>query len=224
MGLWLTTSHRAPTPQLPGQGSMHFWLLHAWFCRQSVLTTHSGLQVGGLPRYPLMHEQTAWPFIDRHSLFWPQGVGLHGFVSNWAVKGNKLVFQLYFLSKYFYSCVDNSKYVRGSGVHWLNAFPDIPLGQLHMGTCEITVHSAFGAQAPGQGFRHFLCKHAWSCEQSEFKTHSGRQAAYGSPLYSGKQVHTPSEQTAFGPQGDGLHLSISSFWSYPENYCVIMRM
>lgn len=39
---------------------------------------HSGLQVGGLPRYPLTHEQTAWLFVMRHSLFGPQGEGTHG--------------------------------------------------------------------------------------------------------------------------------------------------
>jgi len=31
IGLWFTTSHRAPTPQVPGQGFLHFWLLHASF-------------------------------------------------------------------------------------------------------------------------------------------------------------------------------------------------
>ena len=84
IGLWFTTSQLAPTPQLPGQGSIHFWLLHARLWRQSVLTTHSGLQVGGLPKYPLIHEQTPWPFISRHSLLGPQGDGLQGFVSGGA--------------------------------------------------------------------------------------------------------------------------------------------
>jgi hypothetical protein len=49
MGLCLITWHLAPTPQVPLQGSMHFWLLHALFDVQSVLTTHSGRQSGGLP-------------------------------------------------------------------------------------------------------------------------------------------------------------------------------
>jgi hypothetical protein len=31
IGLWFTTSQRAPTPQVPGQGFLHFWLLHASF-------------------------------------------------------------------------------------------------------------------------------------------------------------------------------------------------
>lgn len=77
MGLWLMTLHLAPIPHAPGHGFVHLWLLQASFCGQSVLTMHSGLQVGGLPKNPLMHEQTAWPFTILHSLLGPQGVGLH---------------------------------------------------------------------------------------------------------------------------------------------------
>ena len=76
-GLWLTMLHLAPIPHVPGHGFVHLWLLQASFCGQSVLTMHSGLQVGGLPKNPLMHEQTAWPFTILHSLLGPQGVGLH---------------------------------------------------------------------------------------------------------------------------------------------------
>lgn len=49
IGLWLTTLHLAFIPQVPGQGSRHFWFMHALFCIQSVLTVHSGLQAGGEP-------------------------------------------------------------------------------------------------------------------------------------------------------------------------------
>ncbi|KAJ4432718.1 hypothetical protein ANN_21355 [Periplaneta americana] len=31
IGLWFTTSQRAPTPHVPGHGFLHFWLLHASF-------------------------------------------------------------------------------------------------------------------------------------------------------------------------------------------------
>lgn len=45
--------------------------------------------------------------------------------------------------------------------------------------------------------------------QSELVTHSGLHPVYGSPKYSGRQTHEPaplrSLQTAFDPQGDGLH-------------------
>lgn len=81
IGLWFITVQRAWSPHVPGQGSVHFWLLHAWFWRHSELTTHSGLHVGGLPMYPVRHEQTAWPLISRHWLFGPQGDGLHGCVT-----------------------------------------------------------------------------------------------------------------------------------------------
>ena len=49
MGLWLMTWHLALLPQVPGQGSAHFWLMQAVSWLQSELTTHSGLQLGGLP-------------------------------------------------------------------------------------------------------------------------------------------------------------------------------
>lgn len=59
MGLWLTTWHLAPIPQVPGHGSIHFWFEHAWLKIQSELVVHSGLQVGGLPMYPGTQEHTA---------------------------------------------------------------------------------------------------------------------------------------------------------------------
>lgn len=78
IGLCFTTTHFAFTPHDPLHGSMHFWLLHALFCRQSELTTHSGRHVGGLPIYPGVHVHTACPLISRHWLFGPQGDGTQG--------------------------------------------------------------------------------------------------------------------------------------------------
>lgn len=49
IGLWLITWHFALIPHVPGQGSIHFWLLHALSCVQSELITHSGRHAGGLP-------------------------------------------------------------------------------------------------------------------------------------------------------------------------------
>jgi hypothetical protein len=66
IGLWLKTSHFAPIPHVPGQGSMHFWLLHALFKAHSELVTHSGRHVGGEPIYPGTQEHTACPFTSRH--------------------------------------------------------------------------------------------------------------------------------------------------------------
>ena len=59
IGLWFRTWHFALIPQVPGQGSTHFWLLHASFWGHSELVTHSGLQVGGAPIYPGTQEQMA---------------------------------------------------------------------------------------------------------------------------------------------------------------------
>lgn len=70
---------RALNPHEPGQGFTHFWLLQASERGQSVLTIHSGLQVGGAPRYPATQEQTGCPLISRQILFGPHGEGEQGF-------------------------------------------------------------------------------------------------------------------------------------------------
>lgn len=49
MGLWFNTLHLALTPQVPWHGSTHFWFMQALSNGHSELTTHSGLQFGGLP-------------------------------------------------------------------------------------------------------------------------------------------------------------------------------
>lgn len=89
MGLWFTTWHRAFTPHVPGQGSWHLWFRHALSWGQSALTTHSGLQEGGVPTYPTWHEHTACPLISRHILKGPQGEGSQGSLSSFSTtKGN----------------------------------------------------------------------------------------------------------------------------------------
>lgn len=49
IGVWFITLHKAPVPQEPGQGSLHFSLIHARLLVHSELSTHSGLQFGGFP-------------------------------------------------------------------------------------------------------------------------------------------------------------------------------
>lgn len=49
VGIWLCTWHWAFIPQEPGHGSRHFSEMQAVIGEQSVLTTHSGLQLGGIP-------------------------------------------------------------------------------------------------------------------------------------------------------------------------------
>jgi hypothetical protein len=92
IGLWLTTWHLALMPQVPGHGSIHFWLTQAWFNEHSELVTHSGLQVGGLPMKPGTQEQTAWPLISLHWLLGPQGEGLHGF---FLISAKILIFRIF---------------------------------------------------------------------------------------------------------------------------------
>lgn len=96
MGLWPTTWHCVLRPQVPRQGSMHFWLLQARFRGQSELSTHSGLQDGGVPKYPWTQLHTAWPFTTRHWLLGPQGEGLQGSCDNGSAGGlNRLRRELY---------------------------------------------------------------------------------------------------------------------------------
>ena len=62
---------------------------------------HSGLQVGGAPKYPATQEQTGCPLISRQILFGPHGVGEHGlpFSVSDVIKSGKNSEQCY--SKYF---------------------------------------------------------------------------------------------------------------------------
>lgn len=89
IGLWLTTWHLAFTPQVPGHGSWHFWLIHALSWAQSELTAHSARHDGGEPKYPNWHEHTACPFITLQLLLGPQGDGSHGFLGSSAITRNK---------------------------------------------------------------------------------------------------------------------------------------
>lgn len=74
-GMWLITLHSAFSPQVPGQGSVHLFLIHALFLGHSVLSTHSGLQpLYGSPWYSGKQVQTP----SLHSAFGPQGDGLQG--------------------------------------------------------------------------------------------------------------------------------------------------
>lgn len=63
---------------MPGQGSRHLLARQACVSGHSALTTHSGLQDGGLPTSPGWQEHTAWSFTTRHMLFGPQGDGSQG--------------------------------------------------------------------------------------------------------------------------------------------------
>lgn len=66
IGLWFTTSQWVFKPHVPGQGFLHFKLIQALFKGHSELTVHSGLQFGGLPKYPGEHVHTACSLLTRH--------------------------------------------------------------------------------------------------------------------------------------------------------------
>jgi hypothetical protein len=74
MGLWPTTRHWVLAPQTPGQGSLHFWLMHAKLDGQSLLRTHSGRQLGTTPIIPSWHPHWAWLLITWHLEFGPKHI------------------------------------------------------------------------------------------------------------------------------------------------------
>ena len=86
--------------------------------------------------------------------------------------------------------------------------------QVQIGMWFLTWHSALMPQVPGHGSIHLFLLQALLEGQSEWTTHSGRHAMYGSPKYSGIHWHEAADlcllQTAFDPHGDGLHGSITS--------------
>lgn len=74
----LITWQLASIPQEPGQGSLHFWFIHAKLLEQSSLMVHSGLQLGGLPSNSGRHEHDGMSWMFLHIAFNPQGEGIHG--------------------------------------------------------------------------------------------------------------------------------------------------
>lgn len=85
IGLWLIVWQLALWPHIPGHGSLHFCPIHALSRLHSVLITHSGRQLGGLPINSGRHEHIAWPLSSLHWLLGPQGDGLHGLVGSTGV-------------------------------------------------------------------------------------------------------------------------------------------
>lgn len=69
---------------------------------------------------------------------------------------------------------------------------------------------ALEAHVSTHGFMHLFLTQALSLGQSVLRTHSGLHPIYGSPWCSSMQLQTPSEQMAFEPHGEGLHLSTIS--------------
>lgn len=90
------------------------------------------------------------------------------------------------------------------GLHFTNALPVVLGGHVHIAICLTTSQMAFTPQVLLQGFTQRCLTQAICNGHSELIVHSGRQAKYGSPLYSGKQEQIPLLHTAFDPQGDGL--------------------
>lgn len=154
-----------------------------------------------------MHEQTACSFIFRHMLFGPHGDGLHGSFGIRTVQRLKIeeLEETWTAER----CVNLSwhewkvmKWIPSSGEHITNALPDILSAQLQVGMWFTTEHKAFWPQIwpERHGSWHLFLMQARSLEQSEFRTHSGRQPKNGSPWYSGRQTHTPLMHCVFAPQ------------------------
>ena len=87
-----------------------------------------------------------------------------------------------------------------------------PSKHVQVGMWFSTRQTALIPHVPGQGSTHLFLWHALLEGQSELTTHSGLQATYGSPKYSGIHWQAAarflSEQMALLPQGVGLHGSL----------------
>lgn len=78
----MTTLHSALAPHVPGHGSTHCCCTQALVSAHSELRRHSGLQLGGPPKYPFRQEQTGLGPSLLHSLYGPHGSGLQGSVGS----------------------------------------------------------------------------------------------------------------------------------------------
>lgn len=98
-------------------------------------------------------------------------------------------------------------------LHWTNALPVKPGGQLHIGLWLTTWHLAPIPHVPGQGSRHFWLLQALLKTQSELTIHSGWQVG-GEPVNPTIHEQTAcwyiSRQILFGPHGDGLQGSCTT--------------
>lgn len=80
IGLCFITLQSVLVPHPFGQGDKHLKFSHALSRAHSELVTHSGLQSGGDPWYPIIQVQIAKLFWALHWLLGPQGDGLQGSV------------------------------------------------------------------------------------------------------------------------------------------------
>lgn len=150
MGTCLTTLHIAFNPHEPKQGSIHFMLMQALLLLQSVFSTHSGLQFGGLPKYPILHEQEGTPPTSLHSAFCPQGEGMQGFICS-------------IIGGVDSGCTKQRE--KGS--------PACPALHEQIGLCFITLQSVFMPHPLGHGDIHLKFSQALSKGHSELVVHSG---------------------------------------------------
>ena len=164
MGLWFLTEHWAFLPQVPGQGSRHFFWTQAKWLGHSVLIRHSGLQpTYGSPMWSLIHLQAPALSLAEHSALAPQGEGLQGST------GSGLVM----------TSGRREQPEKGSPVYLV--------GQVQMALWLTAVHRALYPQAPTQGSEHFCWIQALLLGHSALRTHSGRQLG-GAPMKPGRQV------------------------------------
>ena len=101
--------------------------------------------------------------------------------------------------------------------HSSNALPRWPGRQVQVGMWLMTLHWVLRPQVPGQGSTHLLSAQLSPRPQSEFSTHSGRQASAGLPNSPGgqeqEQPAAPGLATAPGPHGLGRQGSVGGVTS-----------
>lgn len=170
--VWLMTWHSAFVPHDPSQGFWHLLFIHANWAGQSVLITHSGLQLGGVPIYPMLHSHAAVSPTARHLLFGPHGLqeSRHGSIKHG------------FSSR-------SGCWTSSIGWQPLNGSPVSPGLQLHIGEWLNTSHLALIPHDEMHGSTHLLLVQANVGEHSDETTHSGRHWG-GAPINPGKHEQT----------------------------------
>ena len=139
----------------------------------------------------------------------PQGLGSHG--SFMTGSAEIVQFTIFVFSPPKKIVMQRCLYSR-SRLQPLKGSPMYPRRQVQTGLWLITLHSALNPQTPGQGSTQCWLTQARVVIQSELMTHSGLQPEYGSPKYSGLQLHMQelplTLASALAPQGFGLQGSL----------------
>lgn len=191
-GEWSTTRQSEFGPQVPGQGSMHFWLTQPRLAGQSEAEMHSGRQLGAIPIMPVRQEHWGELCTGSHRALGPQGCDWQGFSGNGGktpstAVGGGIAAKIINSSILFYSQVFQiKKYNFLLGIIWhprtLYGSPVQPTGQAQNGMCPATEHWARLPHIPGQGSTQRRLMQDRPLGHSALERHSGLHPSSPKPV------------------------------------------